>query len=225
MATRWTDSVEVRAARHAVLAEPLRLAMLDALTTTDRSPGELCAQFGINSNLLAHHVRVLVDAGLLERIESHADRRRTYLRLVHHPDPIDRHPLRAAVLFLCTRNSARSQLAAALWQQRTGGRAASAGTDPAIAVHEGALAAARRAGLELAGARPRRIGRIAGSTQVITVCDRAHEDLGGRNDWLHWSIADPVAAGTPQAFDEVVAELDHRIRRLAGDDRSRGPHT
>jgi protein-tyrosine-phosphatase len=120
-------------------------------------------------------------------------------------------------LFVCTRNSARSPLAAALWRERTGDRAASAGTRPATQVHPGAAAAAKRAGLDLAGAHPRALD--AGDLDadiVVTVCDRAHEELDPPNAWLHWSIPDPVEAGTRRAFDAALAELDERIVALAG---------
>jgi len=51
---------------------------------------------------------------------------------------------------------------------------------------------------------------------VVTVCDRAHEELDPPADWLHWSVLDPVPDGTAAAFDAAVAELGHRIGLLAG---------
>ncbi len=115
------------------------------------------------------------------------------------------------MLFLCSHNSARSQLAAALWTARTGHRASSAGTRPAARVHRSAVAAARRANLSLVDAVPARIDTIPSTAQVVTVCDLVHEELEPGPDWWHWSIPDPVAVGTPAAFDAVVAELDARI--------------
>jgi hypothetical protein len=50
---------------------------------------------------------------------------------------------------------------------------------------------------------------------VVTVCDAAHEELGGTRS-LHWSIADPVARGTRGAFDAVVRELRERIKAVVG---------
>ena len=50
---------------------------------------------------------------------------------------------------------------------------------------------------------------------VITVCDRAHEELAPDSEWLHWSIPDPVPVGTKTAFDATVAELRTRIGRVA----------
>ena len=200
-----------RAAVHAALGEPARLAIADELVLSDRSPKELGDRLGLPSNLLAHHLEVLEDAGLITRFVSAGDGRRKYVRLL--PDKMPgtaalRTP--AKVLFLCSHNSARSQLAAAIWRARTGRSATSAGTHPAAAVHRDAVAAARRSGLDLAGATPRLVGSIPRTAQVITVCDRVHEELEPGDDWWHWSIPDPVDEG-PAAFDRVIKTLDRRI--------------
>lgn len=222
-----------RAAMHAALGEPVRLAIVEDLVRSDRSPGELASRFGLGTNLVAHHLDVLEGAGLIERFTSSGDRRRRYVRLARpaafevlvQPSRALADPA-ARVLFVCSANSARSQLAAALWRARTGGDADSAGTEPAAAVHPGAVAAARRAGLDLSRARPRILGTDETADVVITVCDRAHEELTPRPDWWHWSTPDPVAppalADAPQpraagvdAFDRTLAELDARIQATA----------
>ena len=119
-------------------------------------------------------------------------------------------------LFVCTHNSARSQLAAAIWQQRTGAPASSAGTHPAERVHPKAVRAASRAGLDLSGARPSMLAGEDGSAElVVTVCDRAHEELAPPLTWLHWSTPDPVAAGSAAAFDSTVVHLTERIEAFA----------
>jgi hypothetical protein len=95
-----------------------------------------------------------------------------------------------------------------------------------VVVHRGAVAAARRAGLAIGDARPCALGEIPEGTQVVTVCDRAHEELVAADDWWHWSVPDPVLAGTGQAFDDVVAELDARIGAVlpvGGSDPERSP--
>lgn len=115
------------------------------------------------------------------------------------------------MLFVCTHNSARSQLAAALWTSRTGRRASSAGTHPAPHVHRGAIAAAQRADLSLAGAKPALLTKIPRSVQVVTVCDRVHEELEVDPNWWHWSIPDPVESGKANAFTDVLHALDERI--------------
>ena len=207
-----------RAARHAALGEPARLAIVDELLASDRSPGELAERLGVPTNLLAHHLDVLERAGLIERSASAGDGRRKYVRLRHGALAglaVGVTSPRGPMLFLGTHNSARSQLAAALWEARTGRRASSAGTDPAPRVHRGALAAARRAGLSLRDAVPTAIARIPANAQVVTVCDRVHEELEPDPGWWHWSIPDPVSEGDPHAFDAVVAELEARIAAIS----------
>jgi protein-tyrosine-phosphatase len=205
-----------RAAMHAALGEPVRLAIVDDLALSDRSPKELGERHGLPTNLLAHHLDVLEAAGLIVRFGSAGDRRRKYVRLVRSPSIPLSHTTRnpGKVLFLCSHNSARSQLAAALWRARTGQPAESAGTHPAPKVHRGAVAAARRAGLDLTDSTPRLVAAIDPDTQVVTVCDRAHEELDPAPSWWHWSIPDPVEADSAAAFDAVVADLDARIHTI-----------
>jgi protein-tyrosine-phosphatase len=211
-----TPSVERRARLHAALADPARLGMVDALTWGDAAPSELAALLQMPSNLLAHHVNVLQGVGLVARRQSEADRRRSYLHLV--PAVLDdlaspgRRPA-SRVLFVCTANTARSQLAAALWRRSSRVPAASAGTHPAERIDPRALAAAERFHLPLPRRRPRSVDdvRVEGDL-VITVCDRAHEEVGGD---LHWSVADPVSAGTDAAFERALDELARRVRALA----------
>lgn len=78
------------------------------------------------------------------------------------------------------------------------------------------MAAARRAGVSLADATPIQMEAITPNSQVVTVCDRVHEELIAGPDWWHWSIPDPVENGTAQAFDAVVAELERRIAGVMG---------
>jgi protein-tyrosine-phosphatase len=72
--------------------------------------------------------------------------------------------------------------------------------------------AARRHGLDLGeDPTPRRLDSVARPALVVTVCDQAHEQLGEGVEAWHWSIVDPVPAGTMKAFDATVAELRQRI--------------
>lgn len=207
-----------RAARHAALGDPVRLAMVDDLCCSDRSPGELAERHGLAGNLLAHHLKVLEDAGLIERVVSAGDRRRRYVRLrsgslegLMVAGEVPSGP----VLFLCTHNSARSQMAAAIWAEQIGGSTGSAGTHPARRVHPGAVRAAARAGLDLTGARPRSMEDIVVEPElVVTVCDRAHEELAPEASWWHWSIPDPLEESRPGAFDRALAEIQDRIRTV-----------
>ena len=173
---------------------------------------------GMPSNLLAHHLNALERAGIVTRTRSEGDRRRAYLRLV--PDivhGVEASPGRRAprVLFVCTANSARSHLAAALWRRASAVPVVSAGTHPAKRIAAGAIAAAERHGLPLRRVRPRRIEDVhATGDLVITVCDVAHEELPEFSD-VHWSVPDPVRVGSPAAFDRALDELSRRVRDLA----------
>jgi protein-tyrosine-phosphatase len=214
------NGVRGRAAVHAALAEPARLAVVEQLVLGDRSPGELGEALGIPSNLLAHHLRVLADAGVVARSRSEADRRRTYLRLLPAALagllPAAGVATAPRVVFVCTHNSARSQLAAALWARRSRVAVASAGTDPAARVHRGAAAVARRHGLALAGARTAHVRDMAEPDDLmVAVCDRAYEELGDRPGRLHWSVPDPVPAGSRDAFEQAYQDIEARVERLA----------
>jgi protein-tyrosine-phosphatase len=210
-------SVDERAARHAALGDATRLAIVDELVTCDRSPHELQQITGVASNLLAHHLDVLQHVGIISRSRSSGDARRRYVRLRRDAlaDLVPGQRIAAQpVLFICTQNSARSQIAAALWTRLTAQPAESAGTHPADRVHSGAVAAAGRAGLDLREAVPRRLDQVRPPELVVTVCDRAHEELTPGPSWLHWSVPDPVANPSKRAFDATVAELGDRITSL-----------
>ncbi len=223
MQAEMMADLERRAALHSALGDPHRLAIVDALALSDVAPSELAELLRMESNLLAHHLAVLDDAGILQRSSSRGDRRRRYLRLRHDAIAAMHGPLTvraSSVLFVCTANSARSQLAAAMWNASHDVPATSAGTEPAAAIHPLAKRAAARRHLDLSRARP--VGLDAAPADpdlVVTVCDRAHEQLRKRPRWrtrtLHWSIADPAIAGTTRAFDEAAGEIESRIRQLA----------
>lgn len=216
-------TVARRVAIHAALADPHRLSIVDELAWSDRSPSELSDKLEIGTNLLAHHLQVLDDAGLIARSASAGDRRRRYLTLRAEGLTAIAEPVATLVarniLFVCTANSARSQLAAAIWNARHEVPASSAGTRPATAVHAQALAAATRAGLDLTGARPRALGEVVERADlVVSVCDIAHEELRSLPDdarLLHWSIPDPVKDGSPSAFDHAVDLITSRVETLA----------
>lgn len=212
------ESFRARVAKHAALADPARLRMVDLLTLGDLSPTELQAELGMASNLLSHHLRALEEAGLVIRHRSEADRRRSYIRLaagaLEGLVPGAEHGARR-LLFVCTRNSARSQLAAALWQQISEIPSTSAGTHPADRIAPGAIEVARRHGVELADLPPRKLDRVPGEGDlVVTVCDNAHEELGGLGG-VHWSVRDPLRLGTEEAFEEAFDDIARRIHDIA----------
>jgi ArsR family transcriptional regulator, arsenate/arsenite/antimonite-responsive transcriptional repressor / arsenate reductase (thioredoxin) len=216
-------SVETTLARrakvHAALGDSSRLAIVDRLMLGDVSPGELASVFGLASNLLAHHLRVLGDAGVIERVRSEGDHRRAYVRLVPAAlaglAPESSLPA-ARVVFVCTHNSARSQLAAAAWAASSRVPVASAGTHPAERVHPGAVAVARRHRLPFRRVRTAHVDAVLQPKDlVVAVCDNAHEELGTRVlDRLHWSVPDPVRVGTDEAFEQALGLIEDRVARL-----------
>ncbi len=214
------SNTEDRAKVYSALGDPVRLAIVDQLMISDHAPVELQSITGLESNLLAHHLDILERAGLIVRSTSSGDGRRRYVRLITEALDVIRPSVEMApsnVLFICSMNSARSQIAAALWTQCTGSQAQSAGTHPAPQVHPGAVAAAQRAGLDLRSAVPRALGDVKQLPPiVITVCDQAHEEIGSAMQWPHWSISDPVVRGTKSAFDEGVSEIRARIQASVG---------
>jgi protein-tyrosine-phosphatase/DNA-binding HxlR family transcriptional regulator len=232
MSAEWT-SVRQRARIHAALSDPARLAIVDALSLGDASPGEIAHGLDMATNLVAHHLKVLAEAGLLERTRSEADGRRTYLRL--RPDTLTlltppRLPDTARVVFVCTHNSARSQLAAALWTDRTHRPAASAGTHPAQRVHPRAVQIAGRHGLRIDATATAHVDDVVTDQDlIIAVCDNAHEDLTASvRPRLHWSVPDPVRVDTDAAFEAAYTDLAGRIDRIAptltGDPSPPDPH-
>jgi protein-tyrosine-phosphatase len=213
------SSLEARAKIHAALGDPARLAIADILAVGDASPGEIGARLGMPTNLVAHHLGVLAEAGLIERRRSEHDRRRSYLQL--QPAALAAlNPPRLAsprrVVFVCTRNSARSQLAAALWTRHSPIPAASAGTEPATRVNPRAVRTAKRHGLRLDPAATHHLDEVtADKDLLIAVCDHVHETLPPQRSRLHWSVPDPVPVDTDDAFENAYSDLADRIERFA----------
>ena len=216
-----------RAAIFAALGEPVRLALVDRLVAEDVSPGELALAFGLGTNLLAHHLKVLEDAGVIRRTRSEGDRRRSYVQLRLDDATVRAvtqrstasHPVGKAVgrvLFVCTANSARSQIAAATWNAVSGIPAVSAGTHPAERVHPRAVEVARRHGLRLEHAVPASIENLLqGNQLVVAVCDNAHEELSPDLPRIHWSVPDPVRRGSLASFEDAYRQINERVRHLA----------
>jgi protein-tyrosine-phosphatase len=128
------------------------------------------------------------------------------------------------VLFLCTGNSARSQMAEALLRHIGGGHfdVFSAGTTPRANVHRQALETLRRNHVPTEGLRPKGVSTFAGQQfdYVITVCDRAREQCAVMPgaEMIHWSFPDPAQDGDlatqVRAFDDVFHGLERRLRLL-----------
>lgn len=128
------------------------------------------------------------------------------------------------VLFLCTGNSARSQMAEALLRHLGESQydVFSAGTHPRQAVHRQAIETLRRYKVPTDGLSPKDVSTFAGQSfdYVITVCDRAREEcpvIPGA-EMIHWSFPDPAEESDPtrqlRAFNDVFHGLERRIRLL-----------
>jgi len=224
---------------------PLRWQLLSELAGSDRRVGELCALAGRRQSLVSYHLRQLRDGGLVSTRRSAADGRDTYyvLDLARcgelltgagvslHPGlaPAPRPRTRRArgsaparVLFLCTGNSTRSQIAEALAEQLSDGAvsAASAGSHPKP-LHPNAVRVMRDRGIDLAGRRSKHLSELTGQRfdYVISLCDRVREvcpEFAGGPELIHWSIPDPARESgsdeeTLPAFERTAAELRTRI--------------
>ena len=227
---------------------PLRWRLLNELARSDLRVGELCALAGEPQSLVSYHLRQLRDGGVVSARRSLADGRDTYyvLELARcgellagagaslHPglgsavgsDPAHaRGSTHARVLFLCTGNSARSQMAEALAEQLSDGRvrAASAGSHPKP-LHPNAVRVMRARGIDLAGRRSKHLGEFTRRRfdYVISLCDRVREicpEFPGTPQAIHWSVRDPgrepgTATETLPAFERTAAELETRIAFL-----------
>ena len=129
-------------------------------------------------------------------------------------------------MFVCTHNSARSQLAAALWRERTGRPVASAGTHPAARVHPRAVTVAHRHGLALDPTGTAHVADVVRDGDlVIAVCDNAHEDLTGagtgrgctgrcptRSASTPTPRSRPPTPTSPTAIDRLAPALTTRSR-------------
>lgn len=127
------------------------------------------------------------------------------------------------VLFVCTGNSARSQLGGALLGRMGGAdfEVASAGTDP-TGVNPYTVRVLAGLGIDWSGARSEGLERYAGERwdYVITVCDRAKQScpvVPGEGNRLHWGLEDPAEvegsdAERLVAFERTALELTQRLR-------------
>src|ERR1700754_4027408 len=197
---------------------PLRWRLLSELARSDRRVGELCALARRRQSLVSYHLRLLRDGGLVSARRSAADGRDTYYVLdlarcgellastggALHPTlgaagpAQERGVARARVLFLCTGNSARSQMAEALCGRLSGGAvsAVSAGSHPK-ALHPNAVRVMRDRGIDISGRRSKHLNEFADRRFdfVISLCDRVREvcpELHGPPELVHWSIPDPA---------------------------------
>jgi protein-tyrosine-phosphatase len=229
---------------------PLRWRLLSELAHSDRRVRDLSGSLGEAQSLVSYHLRRLRVAEMVSTRRSSHDGRDAYysldlgrcgelltqsgaalhpgLRLATRPaenEPLRRRTRMPRVLFLCTGNSARSQIAEALLRQLSGNtvEAFSAGSSPKP-LHPKAVRALRERGLDISDRRPKHL-RVFSRRRfdyVISLCDRVREvcpEFPGRPETIHWSIPDPAAepgsdADTYPGFERTAAELETRIRFL-----------
>src|SRR4051812_1741424 len=228
-----------------LVGHPVRWRLLRELAASDRRVRELTAALGVPQNLASYHLGRLRRAGVVFVRRSAADRRDVYYALdvcrcralladagsALHPGllphgaarihgPTGLRPTR--VLFLCTGNSGRSQIAEALLRELSGGvvAVASAGSAPKP-LHPAAVSVLQERGIDLArGAHAKHFEIFAGERfdYVITLCDRVREICpefpGGAA--IHWSLPDPGAEASSDdeilaAFARTAMELETRV--------------
>jgi protein-tyrosine-phosphatase/DNA-binding transcriptional ArsR family regulator len=220
--------------------------LIQALTASDYRVQELVDSLGQPANLVSYHLKLLRKHALVQARRSDADGRDIYYSLdlerlrdgyretgrAIHPalewsasGEVRRgrgagQPMR--VLFLCTSNSARSQMAEGLMREFSGGQvdACSAGSQPAP-VHPLAIATLKQMGIDIGGAAAKHIHAFDGRDfdYAITVCDRMREVCPAYpacHPNIHWSIPDPARVEDPLeqklAFERTAQELSQRVR-------------
>jgi protein-tyrosine-phosphatase len=237
-----------------LLSDPLRWQLVVELGRSDRRVGELVQLVGKPQNLVSYHLAELRRAGIVTARRSSADGRDVYYRadlfrcqgllveagLSLHPglalaptppDATRRRRPRPRLLFLCTGNSARSQIAEALVEHRSAGTidARSAGSHPKP-LHPNAVRVMAERGVDISGRLTKSLTGFARSRfdRVITLCDKVREvcpEFPGAPIAAHWSIADPAAAGDNDAatypvFQQVADEIEDRVALLLADLRT-----
>ena len=236
-----------------LLSDPGRWQLVVELGRSDRRVGELVQLVGKPQNLVSYHLAELRRAGIVSARRSSADGRDVYYRadlfrcrdllgeagLSLHPGlslaPAlpDGSPRRARprLLFLCTGNSARSQIAEALVEHRSAGtvRARSAGSHP-NPLHPNAVRAMAERRIDISGRRTKSLTRFTRShfDRIITVCDKVREicpEFPGSPIAAHWSIADPANASSSDAatyatFQRVADEIEDRVALVLADLRT-----
>jgi ArsR family transcriptional regulator, arsenate/arsenite/antimonite-responsive transcriptional repressor / arsenate reductase (thioredoxin) len=231
-----------------LVAHPVRWRLLQELAESDRAVWELTRLIDEPQSLVSYHLRQLRDGELVFARRSSADGRDSYhtldlarceeqlqaagaalhpgLQLVPmSPLPASRSGRRPRVLFLCTGNSARSQIAEALLEHLSAGatEAASAGSHPKP-LHPNAVRVMRKRGIDISANRTKHVDEFVSHRfdVVITLCDRVREvcpEFPSHPRLVHWSIPDPALEGPNNrasypAFERTAAELETRIRFL-----------
>jgi len=233
-----------------LLGHEVRWQLLKALAFTDMHVQELVEAVKRPQNLISYHLRKLHAHGVVREHRSIADGREVYYSLdldrvraslldaggsLHPALGRDSGPVPGQageerektirVLFLCTHNSARSQIAEGILRSKSGGKidVRSAGTE-ATQIHPLAVRALAEMNIDIRGQHSKSLEQFIGQhfDYIITVCDRAKEScpvFPGDPVRIHWSFPDPAAVeGTEeaqfQAFRETSVQMMTRISYL-----------
>lgn len=227
-----------------LLAHDLRWQILTLLAESDRRVQELVTLLERPINLVSYHLRLLREGGLVHEHRSAADARDLYYTLTlayiaqqFHAVGTELHPALACsditprqtpaqILFLCTHNSARSQMAEALLRTRAGDRpiqVMSAGSFPSTVAPE-AIRAMERLGINISKQQSKHLDvfRHHSFNYIVTVCDQVREEcpsFPGDPSTIHWSIPDPsTSTGTPEdrlaVFTATAQEIAQRVEHL-----------
>jgi ArsR family transcriptional regulator, arsenate/arsenite/antimonite-responsive transcriptional repressor / arsenate reductase (thioredoxin) len=226
----------------ALAGHPVRWRLLGELARSDRQVGELTRLVDQPQSLVSYHLGRLRSGELVSARRSSADRRDAYyaidlarcaelladtggqlhpgLRLT--PPAAARSRATTRVLFLCTGNSARSQMAETLLEHLADRPVAafSAGSHPKP-LHPNAVRVMAERGIDLSDRRPKHLQTYTRRRfdYVVTLCDRVREvcpEFPGAPHAIHWSVRDPARdPGTDDetlpAFEHTAAELELRI--------------
>ena len=227
-----------------LLAHDLRWNLLKALTSSDYRVQELVTLVDEPMNLVSYHLRKLRDHGVVSTRRSEADGRDIYYRLdlvrlreLYQAAGAALHPALSMttdtgtaitpqrVLFVCTHNSARSQMAESLMHDLAGKsiEVYSAGNHP-TGLHPDAISTMDEFGIDIRQQRSKNLQGFSGQSfdHIITVCDRAREVCPTfPGEHAHWGFADPAiienAAERRRAFRQIAEQLSSRIEYfLAG---------
>lgn len=122
------------------------------------------------------------------------------------------------ILFICTENSARSQMAEALMKNLAGDRfdVFSAGTQP-TEVDARAITAIERFGLSSKGLRSKSLNEMKSKTFdfVVSLCDKAAQEcnaLGLSGKFMAWNFEDPKAHNSINIFNHTIKDINERIK-------------
>jgi protein-tyrosine-phosphatase len=227
-----------------LIAHDLRWQLVKALVSSDRQVNELVELLNEKMNLVSYHLKKLRDEELVITRRSEADARDIYYSLDlgrlrtmyfeagsmlhpalnqasspqtdHHSEELHR------ILFVCSHNAARSQMAEGLLRHYAGAQLAvySAGSQ-VTRVHPDAISTMAAMGIDISHHSSKSLQEFQGQSfdYVITVCDNAREscpDFEGQGQKIHWGFPDPLQiqdeSERRQAFQDIALRLDTRIK-------------